>query len=379
MKNQKHFIFFFDSLTLGGAERYGLYLAYHLKAKGHKITILAFKHDSEPDLEKFFFDGPLDYQQIPYGFSKSTHAYRIIQLVKLIPKIRVLHPDIILSFTVRPNIICGAIWKFTGAQKHIWNQQDEGFGLSANKRDKILVRSLKQATFMVSNSAKGIEKLKELVNQNTHSKIKYIPNGIPPVDESKLSKNYWRDILKINREDFVVVKLANLTSYKDHKTVIRAWKIFIDKIENKKNAYLLLAGRKGDTYEEVNGLINELGLQFSVFILGQINKVNELLIDCNIAIHSSPSEGLPNSVIECMNIGLPLIATEIDGHIEALTKNHPLYFKTGDHIELSKKIELCYEKKIDLNIITEVEQTIIKKKYAIDNLYSAFDKLLFEK
>lgn len=375
MDTLSHYLFFFDSLTLGGAERYGLRLAYYLKNQGHKITVVAFKQNNTTDTQNFFFEGPLDYKIIPYGFTKDNHLYRIIELLKIIPKLKSLRPEIILSFTVRPNIISSAIWRFTGAKKHIWNQQDEGFGLSANRRDKILLRALKQTSFMVSNSVKGCEKLKQLVDITQHNKIKYIPNGIASVNLQNLKKNNWRSRLKISAESFVAVKLANLTSYKDHITLLKGWKLFSDKFPTK-NSFLILAGRKGDTFNHINTLINELNLKSNVFILGQIDNVNELLIDCDIAIHSSKSEGLPNSVMECMNIGLPLIASKIDGHIEALTHKHPLYFTTGDEYDLCDKIALCYQKMIDLTTLGQWEQTLIKEKYGIDNFYAAFNKIV---
>lgn len=375
MNTQSHYLFFFDSLTLGGAERYGLRIAYYLKNQGHKITIIAFKQNSALDTQNFFFDGPLDYKIIPYGFTQDNHLYRVIELFKIIPKLKKLRPEIIFSFTVRPNIITGAIWKFTGAKKHIWNQQDEGFGLSANRRDKILLRALKQTSFFVSNSLKGCERLKQLVDINQHNKIKYIPNGIPPVNSHTIRKNYWRNRLNISPESFVAVKLANLTSYKDHVTLLKAWKLFCNEYPSNKS-FLILAGRKGDAFDHITSIIKELDLKSNVFIVGQIDNVNELLIDCDIAIHSSKSEGLPNSVVECMNIGLPLIVSKIDGHIEALTHKHPLYFTTGDEYDLCDKIVLCYQKTIDLTALGQWEQSLIKEKYGIENFYAAFNKII---
>ena len=42
---------------------------------------------------------------------------------------RALHrarPDAILSYTMRPNVLCGAVWRATGAAVCIWNQRDAG-------------------------------------------------------------------------------------------------------------------------------------------------------------------------------------------------------------------------------------------------------------
>lgn len=370
-----HLVFFFDSFRLGGAERYGLYLAYHFNNVGHKVTVITFDHKIEFDLNKFFFNGPLDYQLIEFGFEKTNHFYRIRQLLKIIPKLKSLKADVFLPFTIRPNVVCSSVWKFSGAKMCIWNQQDEGFGLTFTGRDKILLRAVKNASKIVSNSNKGLEAMSRLVKDTT--KLIYIPNGIRKINREGILQMIWRNKLNINSATFVVTKLANLTSNKDHITVIKAWKIFLNKISNQNTeAVLVLGGRKEETFGVIEDLINELGLKKTVFCAGEIANVYEFLVDANIAVHSSLSEGVPNSVLECMNIGLPVIASKIDGHIEALSSKHSLYFEAGNENELAELIFKCYTKQIDLNEIKSDQEEIISNKYAIDKLYSSFEKLI---
>jgi glycosyltransferase involved in cell wall biosynthesis len=113
--------------------------------------------------------------------------------------------------------------------------------------------------------------------------------------------------------------VANLTHQKDHTTLLRAWRAVVDQSSDRTSApILLLAGYFGDAYDALRRLAQELRLGKTVRFLGQVHDISGLLSAIDIGVLSSPGEGSPNGVLECMAAGLPVVGTDIPGIREAV-------------------------------------------------------------
>jgi glycosyltransferase involved in cell wall biosynthesis len=86
---------------------------------------------------------------------------------------------------------------------------------------------------------------------------------------------------------------------------------------------LILVGKEGSAYPAILQFIDENGLKDFVKIAGQVSDVYAFLNSCHLAVFSSVKEGLPNGVLECMAVGLPVVATRITGTLEALGDDYP--------------------------------------------------------
>lgn len=65
-------------------------------------------------------------------------------------------------------------------------------------------------------------------------------------------------------------------------------------------------------------LSSDLGVDHKVRFLGTRNDIPSLLAQADVYVAPSRSEGLPVAVLEAMASGLPVIATDIEGHREVL-------------------------------------------------------------
>jgi glycosyltransferase involved in cell wall biosynthesis len=170
----------------------------------------------------------------------------------------------------------------------------------------------------ISNSTDGVEFLATECGV-ARERIELIFNGVdlPP---PKVSAAEVRANLGLATDDFVAVMLANIHQYKDHATLVRAWKIVCERLPEM-NPTLLLAGREDDG-GTVRGLIGALSLQKRIQLLGPVADVSSLLHAVDLSVFSSFREGTPNAVLESMAAGRAVVATDIAGCRDALGEGY---------------------------------------------------------
>jgi glycosyltransferase involved in cell wall biosynthesis len=200
----------------------------------------------------------------------------------------------------------------------VWNQRDEGRGrLSGRLWRNFEARAVRQTPRFISNSHHGAFFLRETLGV-APGKIAVIHNGVQLAPPQK-TREEWRRDLGVGDECLLACMVANVHYYKDHPTLLRAWRIVVDTLQQEGcEAVLLLAGRLDDAGDEVKALAFDLDLRGSVRFLGGVNDVPGLLRAVDFSVFSSRLEGVPNGVLESMASGLAVAATDIPGIREAL-------------------------------------------------------------
>jgi glycosyltransferase involved in cell wall biosynthesis len=321
------------SFDIGGAERQAFQFAqYYKDNSGGDIEIFGFFNPGK--ISQWCESSGISWRLVPYPNSRFL-PLRFFTMGRLIREFRKAKPDIILPYTFVPNVLCGLIWKWTGAKLCIWNQRDEG-----SRYDNALLErlALKNIDHIISNSYQGARFLENNFDIRNRP-IKIIPNGVL-LPEPVNNREQWRNSLKINNETKLVCMVANLTERKDHKTLLRSWRKVIDNFSDDVNKpILLLAGKKYEMYDSLNTLIDELDLHEYVRFLGQVEDISGLLNSVDLGVHSSKLEGCSNGLLECMAAGLAVIATDIDANREALGKdNEQCLVPVDNHEILAEKI-----------------------------------------
>jgi glycosyltransferase involved in cell wall biosynthesis len=113
--------------------------------------------------------------------------------------------------------------------------------------------------------------------------------------------------------------VTNLQTFKDHITLLKAWRLVVDRLnQQSRNAVLVLAGRFDEMYIPLKALAYDLDLGKSVRFVGPVKDVTGLLKSVDLGDHSSVKEGCPNGVLECMAAGLAVAGTDYAGIHEAV-------------------------------------------------------------
>lgn len=330
-------LFVLPSLGTGGAERQAFLLGRQLARD--EAAVVRLVSVGPPDIPKTMVDA-IERDGLSWTTFTFTHTYgerfrQLWDLMRFVVFLRRERPDVLLSYCMFPNIVSALTWKLGGVRVCIWNQRDEGRGRVMRAVERVAVR---QITRFLSNSTHGAEFLINVLGV-PGEQVQTIRNGIEP-REAQRDRASWRRELGLSDTDFAACMVANLHGFKDHHTLIAAWRIVVDGMRGSgRHARLLLAGGEGNRSQAVRQQIDELRLTEHVQLLGPVNDVPGLLGAVDLSVFSSVAEGVPNAVLEAMAAGVAVVATDYPGIREALGPYaDSLLAREKDPLDLAEKI-----------------------------------------
>jgi glycosyltransferase involved in cell wall biosynthesis len=131
------------------------------------------------------------------------------------------------------------------------------------------------------------------------------------------SKDDVRDQLGIDPEKPTIVAVGRLSKEKAFDILIRA---FDDLLETGLDATLVIAG-DGPERDALHQLIKSLGREGSVQLTGQVADPRTVYAAADVFALSSLSEDLPNSLLEAMACGVPVVATTVGAVSNVVTND----------------------------------------------------------
>jgi len=142
-------------------------------------------------------------------------------------------------------------------------------------------------------------------------RIEYVP-GVG-VDVEKygsvvVDRKAKRKELGLAEDDFVLVSTGELNDNKNHKTVIQA----VHRLNNPSVKYLICG--QGPLKNELLSLVQELGLEHQVMLLGYRTDIIEINHIADVFVFPSFREGLSVALMEAMACGLPVVCSDIRGN-----------------------------------------------------------------
>ncbi|WP_309381123.1 glycosyltransferase family 4 protein [Cerasicoccus frondis] len=362
---------------MGGAERQAI----------HYIEYLRNERDAPVSVLGWYGEGPLSDKLRSIGCEIFNFPYveklsgwkKIKNLFDLMRYIRTeIRPDVILPFvSIHSKPIC-LTWKHTGARYAWWNQQDEGRGMFGTSMER---RALLNARHITSNSDAGATFI-----ANTYGiprdRILIYNNGIPVPNTDSLTP-IWRDNLGLPPNRLLVSMIANITQFKDHETLLKAWAIIKDQWTGPSEVpYLALAGHLNEANHvlRLKALAFDLGIGECIRFLGSIDTTNQLIWESDIVVHSSIKEGCPNAVCEAMALGKPAIGTDIPGMRQALGDQHSefVYAHPKDERHLAQKLLSLLTDANRREQLGSVNKKRILSDFSIKGMNQLFDQLVQE-
>ena len=348
------------------AYNFRLNLAKSLKRSGYKVVFIAPYDKKYSELLKKEFD----FHNINIdakGINPVSDFKTIVFLYKLYKKIK---PDMVLNFTIKPNIYSSIVSGIIGIK-------------SINNITGLGTIFIKQS--LVTKVAKLLYKValgfnSKVFFQNNDDKELFISNGLvleykcdllpgSGVDLNKFIPN----VKNINDNKFKFLLIARLLKDKGIIEFIEAIKIVKNKYENIEFQILGAVGvnnKTAITKEELQTWIdNDL-----VNYLGVTDNVQDVIADVDCVVLPSYREGTPRSLLEACAMEKPIIATNVVGCKEVVDDGVNGYMcKVQDAKDLANKMEiminLSNEERTDMGkagrkkIVKEFDEKIVINKY----------------
>ena len=124
-----------------------------------------------------------------------------------------------------------------------------------------------------------------------------------------------------------IVSVARLTPQKHLKDLINAFAIFV----KNHNDYTLALYGEGPQETELKMLVNSLGIGDIVEFPGPSKTIHDDILNAEMFALVSDREGMSNSMIEAMCLGLPCICTKVSGAIDLIRhRENGLLIDVGD-------------------------------------------------
>jgi glycosyltransferase involved in cell wall biosynthesis len=307
----KRIVFVVAWPVMGGAERNALQVLLHFaRHEGAHVQVLALT------AEEGRFRTDLNAAGIPWH-PYPVHwfggkARKAQTLAGLAVRLRRLRPDVLMPYTTRPNVLCGLVWRFTGASVCVWNQRD--LSVSTKFSPEVVERAARRSSLLVANSIAGSEYLVSRFGVRP-DRVRVVLDTVE-LPMPVMSRSEWRARRELREDAVVATMLAHFHHGKDHETVLRAWRHVVDRVGD--GAVLLLAGRSAGAKDAAKAVAYDLDLGSSVRFLEDVVDVSGLLAASDIGVLSSQSESAPNALLESMAAGLPVVGTDVPGIREIL-------------------------------------------------------------
>ena len=276
-------------LAVGGAEKALVDLSKEGISKGHDISIVSLTPVCGQFIERF--DGRIKIIEVNLlGILGKIRAFKCFKKVVL-----QFRPDVIHAHMVHANIfvlVC-SIFRLINAPVVITaHSVDEG-------RLSFMYKFLARASdHCVHISSLGL-KIYNRKGYFPSKKSSFIPNGTRIYTKSAKAMNLGNPVR------FVAV--GRLAPEKNYSFMIKA----MQQLKSDGNPFSLSILGDGPLRSELEGLIISEGLSDNVKIEGVVNNVREMLELSDFFLMSSHFEGMPMSLLEACEVGLPSLVTDV--------------------------------------------------------------------
>ena len=146
-------------------------------------------------------------------------------------------------------------------------------------------------------------------------------------------------------------------------------------LDNRKLCYRFVGS--GEEGAKLKKLVIQKHLDDHIYFAGYRSDIPQQLAMLDIYVQSSVEEGLPNSVLEAMASGLPIVATDVGGTSEAIIDGKTgLLIPPRDPNEIAEKINYLIDNPDIARQIGENAKAYVREKFSIESMVEQTDKLL---
>ena len=347
-------VFLLSSLGSGGAERVVSLLANKMVAQGHQMEIICLKFN-----DVYYQTDP----RVKVTLAMKQTKNRLTEVFWLRKYLKKQNPDVVIPFT--EGVYCFTILSLLGTGiPIIASERLDPAAMSITR--KILKRLLlPYADWLVVQT----QNIKDYFPEGIQKKTSIIYN---PVNDSvfNLPSLQGRAGERLNR----IISVGRLYPQKNQEMMIRAFAKVADEFPD----WQLVIYGEGPLRESLELIVESLEMKDRVLLPGRTEHVVEELRKSKIFCMSSDYEGMSNSMIEAICVGLPIVTTDVSGVKELLDNGkNGVIVPCGDVDELSKTfLELMNNERL----MEEYSKKSYSKRelFRIDSIVNQWEQLILQ-
>ena len=208
----------------------------------------------------------------------------------------------------------------------------------------------------------------------SREKVRAIHNGVAVAGEAipEPERRAKREELLLGAEELLVGAVGRLDEQKGHEILIEA----MARLRGTCPARCAILG-DGPARGRLEAQIRRLGLEGRVRLLGERDDAAPWLASFDIFALPSLWEGLPNALLEAMSLGLPVVASAVDGVCEAVADGrNGLLVPPKDPAALAQAVKsLCDDRGARERLGSAARRTVAEH-FGLREMLSAYEDAL---
>ena len=277
--------------STGGSGKVSASIANYLSEAGYRVTYIALVY---PEI-----DYPLDknVRYIRYAKKKEGKFPSLGKNMFLLRFLRRHKPDVVLSFMNNPVFLASLLVRC----KFIFSLRNDPASVNSGKIER-LIRHIeyRRASRVVFQTPGARDYFSKKIRKNS------VVIGNPVRGDLPYWKNYGKTTAVPDRETKTIISTCRLEKQKNIPMLLNAFAAFS---KNHPDYRLQICGA-GPLQEKMEDLAAELKIKDVVSFLGFRTDAPELVAAADIFTLTSNFEGLSNSMLEALAIGIPSVCTD---------------------------------------------------------------------
>jgi L-malate glycosyltransferase len=297
-----------ESITAGGTERQILQMIRLMRDAGAEMHLVVLRGTEWLNAE--IAGCPVEFRSVRSLISPRG----MLELWRLSRWIRRQKFDILQTFFVDSNIIGPIVGRLAGIRVIIGSRRNLNHLMSRRQ-----LRAQRFADLFVTSLLANCSQVREVVSRTEHfppDRIEVIYNGLDleALRPREHERDSVRDELGIGPSEVLVGNISTLRAVKRIPEMVRAAARVRARFPQAK---FVVVG-EGPERTTIEQAIAADGLTGSFILTGAKEDVRPYLAALDIGVLCSQAEGLSNTILEYLAAGIPVVATDAGGNLEAV-------------------------------------------------------------